>query len=146
MTSMPLPHESEMYLASRGGGVCVACVLLWMRMSRNATSYLVRVCIKSDLAREKKLSENRTHDEHERRAKGPSTHAWSWGLLGADHMSCVDRLPSHAADLVLCARVEGPFSRLTSSPPTINSALVGVAYALRNGSRWCAARGRAQSM
>ena len=32
------------------------------------------------------------------------------------HRSCVDRLPSHAADLALCARMAGPFSRL---PPIL---------------------------
>ena len=32
--------------------------------------------------------------------------------------SCMDRLSLHAADLVLCARVAGPFSRLPASQPT----------------------------
>ena len=35
------------------------------------------------------------------------------------HSSLTHRLPSHAADLVLSARVEGPFSRPLSSQPTI---------------------------
>ena len=52
--------------------------------------------------------------------------------------SCMDRLPSHAADLVLCARVAGPFSRPLSSQPMIKGALV--AYGLRS-LRGCAARG-----
>ena len=38
--------------------------------------------------------------------------------------SCVDLLPSHAADLVLCARMAGPFSRLPSSQPTIKGFVV----------------------
>ena len=53
------------------------------------------------------------------------------------------RLPSHASDLVLCARVAGPFSRLTLSQPMIKGALV--AY---NSScaRWYAAHGWAWSL
>ena len=38
--------------------------------------------------------------------------------------SCMDRLSLHAADLVLCARVAGPFSRLPSRQPTIKGALM----------------------
>ena len=33
--------------------------------------------------------------------------------------SCMDRLPSHAADLALCARVAGPFSWPLPSQPTL---------------------------
>ena len=58
------------------------------------------------------------------------------------HSSLTHRLPLHAADLVLSARVEGPFLRLLSSQPTINGALV--AYGSRC-TRWYAARWRAGS-
>jgi hypothetical protein len=58
------------------------------------------------------------------------------------HRSCVDRLPSHASDLVLCARVAGPFSRLPSSQPMIKGAQV--AYG-SSSLRRCDARGCARS-
>ena len=58
------------------------------------------------------------------------------------HRNLADLLPSHAVDLVLCARMAGPFSRLPSSQPTIKGALV--AYGSRS-TRWCAAHGRAGS-
>ena len=57
------------------------------------------------------------------------------------HRNLVDLLPSHAVDLVLCARMARQFSRLPASQPTILGFVV--AYSSR-WTRWCAARGRGQ--
>ena len=59
------------------------------------------------------------------------------------HRGLVDWLPSHAIDLVLCARVAGPFSRLPSSQLVIKRDIVASGSP---STRQYAARGRAQSL
>ena len=55
------------------------------------------------------------------------------------HSGLTHRLPSHTADLVLCARVAGPFLRPLGSQPTILGFMLAYFSSL---TRWYAARWR----